>query len=412
MTFTDLINVTSSITSSITSIISIVFQIDFKLKHVLSSDVTMYEKNVSDLASLVEAFQNVFQDFDIIVNISKKKWMSINFKSDAMFKINKIYSLKVKNRQFVDETFDKLYKQEKFHWTTQFTEFSYSIFVIWRNTFAEEKKRVIVDIRGFNDITQADSYPLSLQQNVIAEVIDLVYIFTMNAVDWFHQFSVKRFDRHKFTIVNHKEQKKFNVTFMNYKSSSSYVQRQTNKLLRSYKNYVKAYMNDIIVHFSILQNHLIHLHILFEMFRVKRISLTITKIFLTYSFVTLLKQKINNLKMSTTAKKIVVITSLRFFRNFRNLKIFMKLIDWIRSFILRYAQRAQPLQKRKIILIKKVTVSDSTRKKQIVKIHLYESIHEKKAVFRNLQEAFAFFIFLIHFDKRRRLYINLNVFKQ
>ena len=206
----------------------------------------------------------------------------------------------------------------------------------------------------------------------------------MNIINWFHQFSVKRFDQHKFIIVNHKKQKKFNVTFMNYKKSSLYVQRQTNKLLRSYKNYVKIYINNIIIHFSTLQNHLIHFHILFKMFKVKRINLTITKTFLTYFFVILLKQRINNLKMSITTKKIVVITSLRFFRNFRNLKIFMKLIDWIQFFISRYVQRVQSLQKRKITLIKKIIISDSTRKKQTIKIQLYEFIYEKKVVFRDL----------------------------
>ena len=37
---------------------------------------------------------------------------------------------------------------------------------------------------------------------------------------------------------------------------------------------------------------------------------------------------------------------------------------------------------------------------------------KKKIVFRNLQTIFVFFIFLIHFDKKRRLYIDLNAFKQ
>ena len=86
-------------------------------------------------------------------------------------------------------------------------------------------------------------------------------------------------------------------------------------------------MNDIIVHFNILQKHLIHFHTLFKMFRVKKISLIAFKTFLIYSFVILLKQKINNLKISITTKKIAVITSFRFSRNFKNLKIFMKLID-------------------------------------------------------------------------------------
>lgn len=148
----------------------------------------------------------------------------------------------------------------------------------------------------------------------------------MNAVGWFHQFNVKRFDRHKFTIVNHRGQEESSVALMGYKGSSPYVQRQTDKLLRSYKNYVKAYMDDIIVHFSTLQDHLVHLHILFEMFRAKRISLAATKIFLTYPFVTLLGQRVDSLGMSTTAEKIAAITSLRFPRNLRNLEIFMELI--------------------------------------------------------------------------------------
>lgn len=107
-----LANVTSSVLSFV---ISVVFQIDLKLKHVLSSDVTAYRKNVIGLASLVEAFQNVFQNFGIIVNISEEEWMSINLKPGAVFKTNKVYPLRARDRQFIDETFDKLHQQGKLH---------------------------------------------------------------------------------------------------------------------------------------------------------------------------------------------------------------------------------------------------------------------------------------------------------
>ena len=114
---------------------------------------------------------------------------------------------------------------------------------------------------------------------------------------------------------------------MKFKDSSLYVQRQTNKLLRSYKIFAKAYVNDIIVHFNTLQKHLTYLHTLFEMFRIKRISLIVIKTFLTYFLVTLLKQRINSLNMFIIVEKIVVITFLRFFLSLRNLKIFIKFID-------------------------------------------------------------------------------------
>ena len=199
---------------------------------------------------------------------------------------------------------------------------------------------------------------------------------------------------------------------MNYKNSSSYVQRQTNKLLRSYKVFAKAYVNDIIIHFDTLSEHITHLRILFKMFRRKRISLTTIKSFLTYLSIILLKQRVDNLNMFTIAKKIAVITSFRFSFHLRDLKIFMKLIDWLRFFISRYVQKTQSLQKRKITLTKDIINIDSFKKRQINKTYLYDSIYEKQIAFRDLQTTFVSFTFFIHFDKNRRLYIDLNVFKQ
>ena len=398
--------------TSITSIMSTISQIDFSFEHVLSNEITVYDQNVFDLVNLVNSYQNIFQNNDIIVDIFEKKWMSINLKSEAMFKANKIYSLRIKNRAVIDATFDKLHEQSKLHWIVQSIEFSYSAFVIWRNISADEKKRVMINIRELNDIIENDNYSLFFQSDIIAKITESSYIFIIDVVDWFHQFNVRRKNRHKFTIVTHRDQEKFNVILMNYKNSSSYVQRQTNKLLRFYKHFAKIYVNDIIIHSQILKKHIVHLQILFQMFRVKRISLTIDKSFLFYSSITLLNQKVNNLDMFISIEKITAIISFRFSFSLRDLKIFMKLIDWLRSFISRYVQRVQSLQKRKITLTKKIIVSDSTKKRQINKIQLYDSIHEKRATFRNLQIAFVSSTFFIHFDKKRRLYIDLNVFKQ
>ena len=124
--------------------------------------------------------------------------------------------------------------------------------------------------------------------------------------------------------MTHRKQEKFNVVFMNYKNSLSYVQRQTNRLLRSYKQFAKIYVNDIIIHFKILQKHLKHLRTLFQIFRIKCISLIVTKSFLAYSFVILLNQRIHNLSMFIIVEKIIAIISLRFSFSLRDFEIFMK----------------------------------------------------------------------------------------
>ena len=138
---------------------------------------------------------------------------------------------------------------------------------------------------------------------------------------------MQRKNRHKFTIVTHRGQEKFSVVFMSYKNSFSYVQRQTDKLLRSYKTFAKIYVNDIIVHFKILRKHLEHLRTLFQMFRTKRISLVVTKSFLAYFSVILLDQRVDSLDMFIIAEKIVVIISLRFSFSLRDFEIFMEFTD-------------------------------------------------------------------------------------
>lgn len=64
----------------------------------------------------------------------------------------------------------------------------------------------MIDIKGLNKIIETDNYSMFLQLNVINVVIDFFYIFTMNEIDYFHQFLVKIINRHKLTIVSHKKQ--------------------------------------------------------------------------------------------------------------------------------------------------------------------------------------------------------------
>ena len=117
------------------------------------------------------------------------------------------------------------------------------------------------------------------------------------------------------------------MTFIKYKKSSSYMQRQINYLLKSLRDFAKVYIDDIITFFKILSKHLKHLRKFFTLFRQRRINLNPKKSFLRYSFITLLDQKINSLNLSTIKKKFAVITSLHFPISLRKLKTFFDLTN-------------------------------------------------------------------------------------
>ena len=56
--------------------------------------------------------------------------MFIDFKLNAKIEAAKIYLLDFIDRKFVDEIFDKLYKQNRIKFNNQFTVYDYLIFVI------------------------------------------------------------------------------------------------------------------------------------------------------------------------------------------------------------------------------------------------------------------------------------------
>ena len=127
----------------------------------------------------------------------------------------------------------------------------------------------------------------------------------------------------------------------------------------------------------------------------------------------LLNQRINSLKIIIIEKKIIVIFAFRFFLNFQNLNYFLNLIDWLRFFVFKYTQQTNSLQKQKIIITQLLStiVKNSTRKQQTIKIQLYNFTHKKIDSFQNLKNVFKKLIFFIHFDRKRKLFANLNSFK-
>jgi len=65
-----------------------------------------------------------------ITNIPEKNWMTIPLKPDTKVETTKIYPLKIRDREFVDEIFNKLYKERKIEYSNKPTPHDYPIFVI------------------------------------------------------------------------------------------------------------------------------------------------------------------------------------------------------------------------------------------------------------------------------------------
>ena len=388
--------------------------VDPLLEHVMPNGVTIYGKPdvAGQFAQLLDQHQDLFIDKGQTVDIPESEWMPIPLKPNVTSKPGKVYPVGRPDKEVIDATFDKMHDEGKMSWSTQPTPFSYPVFVVWKDTPNGRKGRVVVDIRELNKITEVDSYPLPLQSEIISLLLGYMYLSILDAVGWFHQFLVVRRDRYKFTVVSHRGQEESAVALMGYKGSPPYVQRQTDAMLRPFKDFAKAYVDDIIVFSHTLQEHIKHLGQIFELFELKRVSLSPVKSFIGYPSVTLLGQKVDGLGMSTSQEKIQAITDLKFPETLRDLEIFLGLTGWLRSSIPRYAQLASPLQARKTMLTKGLgNGKGPARKRSATRVLFYAPTEAELDSFRKLKQAFESPTFLAHYDSTRPLFVDIDASK-
>ena len=88
------------------------------------------------------------------------------------------------------------------------------------------------------------------------------------------------------------------------------------------------------------------------------------------------------------------------------------ILNQFKTFITFIINTSTPFEKQffKKQFLKKQFI-DSTRKRIFILL-IYDSIFKKIVIFQNLQNVFRMSIFLIHYNKRRILYINIDVFKR
>ena len=381
---------------------------------VLPNGVTTYG-NIPELAQVVDEFPTIWQE-EGFAEVPQNEWMRIPLRSDWENKAPKtarVYPMGEESKQVIDETSNKLHKQDRMEWTTTATPFSYPVFVVWtQRSDGSRKGRAVVDIRGLNAITQPDVYALPLQNDLISAVKGCRYITVIDCASFFYQWRVHPDDRHKLTVVTHRGQESFKVTVMGYKNSPAYVQRQIDRLLRDYKVYARAYIDDVVIYSETLEEHVKHLRAIFGLFAKFNISINSKKAFLGYPSVNLLGQKVDSLGLSTSDEKLKAISRLSFPHTLSLLETYLGMTGWLRQFVANYAALSRPLQIRKTMLLQHAPKSGRERQNYAKTTLFGKPTTAEIASFEALQQAFATPSFLFHFDNKLVLFIDLDASKQ
>ena len=182
-----------------------------KAEVIHTTGVTMYDSDPSaipTLTSAMEAFPSLWKDTGNVVNVPESEWMDISLIDNwrELYKPGqaRVYPVEPKDREVIDEAFDKLHSQGRMEWTATATPFFFPCFMIWKETSKGFKGRVVVDIRALNKITVSDAYSVPFQSEILALLRDVIHISIIDAVAFFYQWWVKMRHRYRLTVASHR----------------------------------------------------------------------------------------------------------------------------------------------------------------------------------------------------------------
>ncbi len=392
----------------------VVDDINKKFEDKISFEMIVYEDEIEKqkFDKLINEFSKIWKN-ERFIDVSKEQWMRLSLKEDWQNKMTakiKIYSLSTDDRKIVNDTFNRIQAQNKLKFIIAATSFAYSVFVIWTVKDDIRKNRIIVDIRDLNALLISDAYLVSSQSEIINDLFECKYLSMLDVNAFFYQWRVHSNDVYKQTIVIHREQKTFLISIMKNRNFVTYVQRQMNILLNELKKFVKAYIDDIICRSETFRKHLKHLRILFRIFLRKDITINSLKTFLRYQSVILLEQRVNAFELITAKEKLKAIVLLKFSKNLTALERYLELAEYFKNKIYFFVEVFKSLQELKIKLLKDFLKEN--RRKEFINRTKIILINKKMISFLLLQKNLIKITFLIHFDKIKWLWIDLDEFKE
>ncbi len=280
------------------------------------------------------------------------------------------YFMSIKNKRAMNEIMNFFVADEQIQ-KISFETISLAIsstFVIWR----KEKSRVVINLKRINIKFYSDAYSLS-KQNTILSFFDESTIFSfIDLIKDFFQQSIDSKNYWKTTSVSqHRDLEWFIVFSMNLNNTFEFFQHRMKKVLKKYLwKFVLVYIDDIIIFFSIFENHLKYLNEILIFLKKSDVILFLSKSHFDYSSIKILRHHVNRLNINIMKKKMKIIKNLKFFVTLRNLKKELKFFEYYRNFVSWYSFIEKSLIKLKTQTFKEILKKERQKLEWTLKIYL------------------------------------------
>ena len=204
--------------------------------------------------------------------------------------------------------------------------------------------RFCVDYRKLNSITEKDTYPLPLIQDIFDQVGGSRIYSTMDLKAGYWQLPVAEDDIPKTAFRCHRGLFEFVRMPFGLANAPAVFQRVMDKLLSGLiGKCVLVYLDDIVVYSNSAEDHEKHLQLVFDRLRQAGLRLKPTKCHFGLSEVKLLGYILNGEGIQTDPEKVAAINNLATPTSVSEVRSFLGMSGYYRQCIPDYAQVAEPL---------------------------------------------------------------------
>ena len=267
-------------------------------------DLDVPEQYRSKIEKLVLKNQDLFASKDSELGHTDTIKMQIDIGNNVPIKM-KPYRTPIKNREVIDKAINEMLdadviKRSRSPW-------SFPVVIVDKK---DGSKRFCVDFRKLNQITKKNSYPLPLIDDILALLGKAKFFTSLDLKSGYWQVAMDEKDKEKTAFACHKGLFEFNVMPFGLSNAPAVFQDLMSVVLQGCNDFATAYLDDIMVFSSTLEEHLEHLSIIFGKLRQHNLKLKLKKCSFLQLETNYLGFVISEEGIKTDEKKIEAIKSL------------------------------------------------------------------------------------------------------
>lgn len=208
------------------------------------------------------------------------------------------------------------------------------------------KRRICIDYRKVNKVTEKDVYPLPVIDDILDSFQGAKWFSTLDLASGYWQVALKEKDKKKSAFITKFGLYEFNVMPFGLCNAPATFQRLMDKVMsRFIGKFVVVYLDDLTIYSKTFDDHVKHLQTIFNILRDAKLKLNKTKCSFFLPSIKFLGHEITREGILPDEEKIIKVKNFPTPHNLRTLRGFLGLASYYRKFIDQFSAVAKPLNK-------------------------------------------------------------------